>query len=135
MYAFQGKRVAAVLPSPSNSSDIKVLSATIQVRMGRKWRAQEAVDQTEVRLRNSVLVGAVALGWAGLGSNTTRPGKRKNVRWSRKKSKQGLRKPAPAGWLGCNSKRRGLDGSRQSTGCSNGQSCGKLRIKFQIQLV
>ncbi len=51
-----------------DSSDIKVSSAGIEVRTGRKWRASEAVDQAEARLRHSVLVGAVAAGRSGLGS-------------------------------------------------------------------
>ncbi|XP_061589349.1 uncharacterized protein LOC133454644 [Cololabis saira] len=52
-----------------DSSDTKVSSAGIEVRTGRKWRAQEAVDQAESRLRHSELVGKVASGRAGLGSN------------------------------------------------------------------
>ncbi|XP_035688709.1 LOW QUALITY PROTEIN: uncharacterized protein LOC118424272 [Branchiostoma floridae] len=51
-----------------DSSDSKVSSAGIHVRTGRKWKAQEAVDQAEARLRHSVLVGSVAVGRAGLGS-------------------------------------------------------------------
>ena len=52
-----------------DSSDIKVSSAGIEVRTGRKWKAHEAVDQAESRLRHSELVGTVASGRAGLGSN------------------------------------------------------------------
>ncbi|XP_075343502.1 uncharacterized protein LOC142401936 [Odontesthes bonariensis] len=52
-----------------DSSDIKVSSAGIEVRTGRKWCAQEAVNQAESRLRHSELVGTVATGRAGLGSN------------------------------------------------------------------
>ena len=52
-----------------DSSDTKVSSAGIEVRTGRKWKAQDAVEQAEARLRHSVLVGAVASGRAGLGSN------------------------------------------------------------------
>lgn len=55
------------------SSDPKVAHAGIEVRMGRKWRAAEAVDIAESRLRQRALVGAVAQGRAGLGSgNSTR---------------------------------------------------------------
>ncbi|KAI4893046.1 hypothetical protein NFI96_026080, partial [Prochilodus magdalenae] len=50
----------------------KVAAAGIEVRTGRKWRAQEAVDQAEARLRHSVLVGTVAVGRAGIG-NKPRP--------------------------------------------------------------
>lgn len=53
-----------------DSSDTKFSLAGIEVRTGRKWRAQEAVDQAEVRLHHRMLVGAVALGRAGLGNNT-----------------------------------------------------------------
>lgn len=49
------------------STDTKVSLAGIEVRTGRKWRAQEAVDQAEARLRHSVLVGTVTSGRAGLG--------------------------------------------------------------------
>ncbi|RXN33229.1 reverse transcriptase [Labeo rohita] len=42
------------------SADTKVSSAGIKVRTGRKWSAQEAVNQAETRLRHSVLVGSVA---------------------------------------------------------------------------
>jgi len=52
-----------------DSNDIKVSLPGIVVRTGRKWKAQEAVDQAESRLRNSELVGVVESGWAGLGSN------------------------------------------------------------------
>ncbi|XP_075315189.1 uncharacterized protein LOC142375145 [Odontesthes bonariensis] len=52
-----------------DSSDIKVSSAGIEVRTGRKWCAQEAVNQAKSRLRHSELVGTVATGRAGLGSN------------------------------------------------------------------
>ncbi|KAJ8349798.1 hypothetical protein SKAU_G00249280 [Synaphobranchus kaupii] len=45
--------------------------AGIEVRTGRKWRAPEAVDQAESRLRHRVLVGSVAIGRAGLGSIPT----------------------------------------------------------------
>lgn len=53
------------------SSDPKVAQAGIEVRTGRKWRAAEAVDIAESRLRQRVLVGTVAQGRAGLGSGRT----------------------------------------------------------------
>lgn len=43
----------------------------IEVRTGRKWRAAEAVDVAESRLRQRVLVGTVAQGRASLGSHRT----------------------------------------------------------------
>lgn len=46
-----------------DSSDLKVAKERIQVRTGRKWRAEEAVQVAEARL-----VGVVTRGWAGLGS-------------------------------------------------------------------
>ncbi len=49
------------------SNDTKVSLAGIEVRMGSKWRAQEAVNQAEAQLRHSVLVGTVESGRAGLG--------------------------------------------------------------------
>ncbi|XP_061772124.1 uncharacterized protein LOC133562186 [Nerophis ophidion] len=53
------------------SSDPKVAQAGIEVRTGRKWRAVEAVDVAEARLRQKVLVGTVAQGRSGLGSRRT----------------------------------------------------------------
>ncbi len=52
-----------------DSSDIKVSSAGIEVRTGRKWKAQQAVDQAKARLWHSLLVGSVTSGQAGFGSN------------------------------------------------------------------
>ncbi|XP_061747756.1 uncharacterized protein LOC133545995, partial [Nerophis ophidion] len=53
------------------SSDPKVAQAWIEVRTGRKWKAVEAVDVAEARLRQKVLVGTVAQGRSGLGSRRT----------------------------------------------------------------
>lgn len=53
------------------SSDPKVAQAGIEVRTGRKWKAAEAVEVAESRLRHRTLVGAVAQGRAGLGSKKT----------------------------------------------------------------
>lgn len=53
------------------SRDPKVSQAGIEVRTGRKWRALEAVDQAESRLRHRALVGSMAVGRAGLGSIPT----------------------------------------------------------------
>ncbi|XP_038154112.1 uncharacterized protein LOC119791846 [Cyprinodon tularosa] len=53
------------------SCDPKVSQAGIEVRTGRKWRAAEAVEVAESRLRHRTLVGTVARGRAGLGSSTT----------------------------------------------------------------
>ncbi|XP_075313231.1 uncharacterized protein LOC142373743 [Odontesthes bonariensis] len=50
------------------SKDPKVAQAAIEVRTGRKWRAQEAVNQAEARLFHKELVGSVAIGRAGLGT-------------------------------------------------------------------
>ncbi|XP_038147774.1 uncharacterized protein LOC119787807 [Cyprinodon tularosa] len=52
-----------------DSTDGKVSSAGIEVRTGRKWRAKVAVERAEARLRHSTMVGTVATGRAGLGSN------------------------------------------------------------------
>ncbi|XP_053332775.1 uncharacterized protein LOC128506382 [Clarias gariepinus] len=68
-----------------DSSDPKVAKAGIQVRTGRKWRAEEAVQEAEARLRQRSLVGAVSKGRAGLGSfltsqiNTRGEGRRRLV--------------------------------------------------------
>ncbi len=50
-----------------NSRDPKVSAAGIEVRMGRKWRDDKALQVAESRLRWRELVGNVARGWAGLG--------------------------------------------------------------------
>lgn len=44
------------------SSDPKVARAGIQVKTGRKWRAEEAVEGAKARLCNKELVGAVSRG-------------------------------------------------------------------------
>ncbi|XP_061101211.1 uncharacterized protein LOC133130563 [Conger conger] len=54
-----------------DSSDPKVANAGIQVRTGRKWRAEDAVQEAEARLRHRNLVGVVTRGRAGLGSFPT----------------------------------------------------------------
>ena len=54
-----------------DSSDPKVAKAGIQVRTGRKWRAEEAVQEADARLRHRSLVGVVTRGRAGLGSFPT----------------------------------------------------------------
>lgn len=51
-----------------DSKDPRVSQAGIEVRTGRKWKAHEAVDRAESRLRHKELVGPVAIGRAGLGS-------------------------------------------------------------------
>ncbi len=50
-----------------DSRDCKVSSAGIEVRSGRKWKAEKAVEMAESRLRQKTLVGNVATGRAGLG--------------------------------------------------------------------
>ncbi|XP_031418446.1 uncharacterized protein LOC105897391 [Clupea harengus] len=54
-----------------DSSDPKVANAGIQVRTGRKWRAEEAVQDADARLSHRSLVGVVTRGRAGLGSFPT----------------------------------------------------------------
>ncbi|XP_035990671.1 uncharacterized protein LOC118562404 [Fundulus heteroclitus] len=50
-----------------DSKDGKVSAAGIEVRTGRKWKAREALELAESRLRQKALVGTVATGRAGLG--------------------------------------------------------------------
>lgn len=54
-----------------DSRDPRVAKAGIEVRTGRKWKAEGAVQQAEARLHHNRLVGAVARGRAGLGSFAT----------------------------------------------------------------
>ncbi|KAK7919076.1 hypothetical protein WMY93_010360 [Mugilogobius chulae] len=65
-----------------DSEDSMVSNAGIEVKTGRKWRAEEAVQQAESRLHFSKLVGAVTRGRAGLGSIPAPkiPSKRKEKR-------------------------------------------------------
>lgn len=51
-----------------DSSDVKVSTAGILVKTGRKWQAQEVVGRVEPRLWQSILVGTVAMGQVGLGN-------------------------------------------------------------------
>ena len=53
------------------SKDLKVSQVGIEVRTGRKWSAQKAVDQAESWLHNKELVGSLATGRAGLGTIST----------------------------------------------------------------
>eukprot|EP00066_Takifugu_rubripes_P027132 XP_011616398.1 PREDICTED: uncharacterized protein LOC105418502 [Takifugu rubripes] len=50
-----------------DSRDCKVSSAGIEVKTGRKWKVEKAVEVAESRLRQKALVGAVATGRTGLG--------------------------------------------------------------------
>ncbi len=52
----------------SGSRDAKVSGAGIVVRTWRKWRAAEAVQQAETRLKHKAILGTVAQGRARLGS-------------------------------------------------------------------
>ncbi|RXN32649.1 reverse transcriptase [Labeo rohita] len=54
----------------SGSRDAKVSGVGIVVRTGRKWRAAEAVQQAETRLKHKAILGSVTQGRAGLGSLT-----------------------------------------------------------------
>ncbi len=54
-----------------DSSDSKVAKAGMEVRTGRKWKAEGAIRQAEARLDHNRLVGVVARGRAGLGSFST----------------------------------------------------------------
>lgn len=52
-----------------SGSDTNVASADVDVKTGRKWHSQVVVERAEARLRHITLVGTVAMGQAGLGSN------------------------------------------------------------------
>ena len=70
-------------------------SAGIEVRTGRKWKAEKAVEVAESRLRKKNLVGALAKGRAGLGYfPKIQVGKAhgKERHYSRKRFKQAWRK-------------------------------------------
>lgn len=50
-----------------DSKDNKISEAGLKVRTGRKWKAGEAAEEAESRLRHKDLIGAVAVGRQGLG--------------------------------------------------------------------
>lgn len=51
----------------SGSRDAKVSGAGIVVRTDSKWRAAEAVQQAETRLKHKAILGTVAPGKTGIG--------------------------------------------------------------------
>ncbi|KAJ8338476.1 hypothetical protein SKAU_G00374420 [Synaphobranchus kaupii] len=53
------------------SSDHLVRAAGTQVRTGRRWKAEEEVDQAIARLKHREVVGRVQVGRAGLGRSET----------------------------------------------------------------
>jgi len=53
-----------------DSKDAKVSKAGVEIRTGRKWRAQEAVDAAEASLKLGDVVGTVTYGRMGLGCVT-----------------------------------------------------------------
>ena len=64
-----------------DSNDPKVSSAQVDVRSGKKFRAADAVQEAEGRLRHQDIVGSIAKGRQGLGTQET-------VRWSRATEKE-----------------------------------------------
>jgi len=55
----------------TGSRDTRVSGAAIAMGMGRKWRADEAVQQAEARLKHKALLGSLAQGRAKLRSLTS----------------------------------------------------------------
>lgn len=64
-------------------------SAGIELRTGKKWRAENAVEVVESWLRQKALVGTLAAGRGGLGYFTT---------YSRKRSEKWWTKSEGTGW-------------------------------------
>ncbi|KAL0173755.1 hypothetical protein M9458_029723, partial [Cirrhinus mrigala] len=62
-----------------DSNDPKVAQAGVLVRTGRKWNAQAAVLDAQARLRHKELVGVVARGRAGLGTQCKGKEKRSRI--------------------------------------------------------
>ena len=113
-----------------DSSDTKVSSAGIEVRTGKKWKAQEAVDQAEARLRHSELVGTVAAGRQDSGA-TPRPSYNKAQGKERRQLIQeevraGVDEARCSRVVGMRQQGRGPVGRRQLTGRYRGQSYGEL---------
>ena len=53
-----------------DSANEKVMGAQVEVKTGRKWRADRAVKEAGSRLGHSDLVGTTTTGWLGLGCVT-----------------------------------------------------------------
>ena len=51
-------------------ADEKVRGAKVEVKTGRKWRADKAVDDAEARLRHADIFGTTTIGRMGLGCVT-----------------------------------------------------------------
>lgn len=63
---FKVSHTREVLQYTGGSGNPKVSQAGIKVMAGRKWRAQETLDQVEARLYHKKVVGYVAIGRVGL---------------------------------------------------------------------
>ena len=97
-----------------DNRDRKVRSAGINFKTGRKWLAQNALKESEARLRQNDIVGARTHGRLGLGSSLGRSGERlltaNEEKWCRRrldgrrrrqgKRKQWAWKPKDAGCNG-----------------------------------
>ena len=66
---YKTTKVRAVM-TLRDSRDDKIREAGIEVRTGRKWKAEQAVKEAEARLRHKDIVGTVAQGRQGLGCVT-----------------------------------------------------------------
>lgn len=53
-----------------DSSDPKVAKQGIQMKAGRKWRAEKAVKEADARLQNKRVVEVVTQSHTGIGSST-----------------------------------------------------------------
>ena len=88
---YKATKVRAVMML-RDSQDQKIRDAGIEIRTGRKWKAEEAVAEAESRLRHQDLVGTVAQGRLGLGCVTRSSWKSANTAERRKLVQEEVRK-------------------------------------------
>ena len=88
---YKATKVRAVMML-RDSQDQKIREAGIEIRTGRKWKAEDAVAEAESRLRHQDIVGTVAHGRLGLGCVTRSSWKSANTAERRKLVQEEVRK-------------------------------------------
>jgi len=65
--------------SSRDSNDDKAGRAGIETRTGKKWSASQAVEQEEIRLQRSDIVGIICIGRQGQGTSNIKRWKKRNM--------------------------------------------------------
>ncbi|XP_019639899.1 PREDICTED: uncharacterized protein LOC109481744 [Branchiostoma belcheri] len=135
---------ARALLTLEGSRDPRVSQAGIQLRSGRKWAVDKAVDEAKSRLRHSDIVGVVAQGRLGLGAGkvasqrwgTAGPKERRDMvqREVRRKEEEGRKSLAVSqGVQGAWTKWEGV--RSRCVKWSDLWKCEPLRIQFLLRSV